>query len=121
MAKLQIEHFRKYPAWGRLTTKVLTPGARPPTDLPAPVLAAWEEAIDLEARLIERGQQEGQLRDGNPRALARLFSAMVSSFHAIDKQVSDAPENFSADEFLTLIAHTFVVSDGVRNRSPRRR
>jgi TetR/AcrR family transcriptional regulator len=121
MAKLQIDHFRKYPAWGRLTTKVLTPGARPPTDLPAPFVAAWEEAIGLEARLIDRGQQEGQLRGGNPRALARLFSAMVSSFHALDEQVSDAPENFSAEEFLTLIAQTFVVSDGVRNRSPRRR
>jgi TetR/AcrR family transcriptional regulator len=108
MAKLQIEHFREYPAWGRLTTRVLTPGARPPADLPAPFLAAWKEAIDLEAGLIERGQRDGQLRGGDPRALARLFSAMVSSFHAMDEQVSDTPEDFSADEFLTLIAQTFV-------------
>jgi AcrR family transcriptional regulator len=119
MAKLQIEHFRRYPAWGRLTTRVLTPGARPPTDLPAAFLAAWKEAIDLEAGLIERGQRDGQLRGGDPRALARLFSGMVSSFHAIDEQVSDAPENFSADEFLDLIAQTFVVGDTVRNQSPR--
>jgi AcrR family transcriptional regulator len=119
MAKLQIEHFRRYPAWGRLTTRVLTPGARPPTDLPAAFLAAWKEAIDLEAGLIERGQRDGQLRGGDPRALARLFSGMVSSFHAIDEQVSDAPENFSADEFLDLIAQTFVVGDTVRNQSRR--
>jgi AcrR family transcriptional regulator len=119
MAKLQIEHFRKYPAWGRLTTRVLTPGARPPTDLPGAFLAAWREAIDLEAGLIERGQRDGQLRGGDPRALARLFSAMVSSFHAIDEQVSDAPENFSAEEFLTLIEQMFVVSDEVRNQIPR--
>lgn len=121
MAKLQIEHFRRYPAWGRLTTRVLTPGARPPTDLPAAFLAAWKEAIDLEARLIERGQRDSQLRDGDPRALARLFSGMVSSFHAIDEQVSDAPETFSADEFLTLIAQTFAVSGPVRNQSRRQR
>lgn len=120
MAKLQIEHFRKYPAWGRLTTRVLTPVARPPADLPAPFLSAWKEAIDLEAGLIERGQRDGQLRGGDPRALARLFSAMVSSFHAMDEQVSDTPEDFSADEFLTLIAQTFVISDSVRNQSRRR-
>jgi hypothetical protein len=44
---------------------------------------------------------------------------MVSSFHAIDEQVSDAPETFSVDEFLTLIAQTFAVSGPVRNQSRR--
>jgi TetR/AcrR family transcriptional regulator len=119
MAKLQIEHFRKYPAWGRLTTRVLTPGARLPTDLPAPFLAAWKEAIDLEAQLFVRGQRVGQLRGGDPRALARLFSGMVSSFHAIDEQVSDAPEKLSTDEFLDLVAQTFAATGTVSSQNGR--
>ena len=109
MAKLQIEHFRTYPAWGRLTTRVLTLGVRPATDLPAAFLSAWKEAIDLEAGLIAHGQRDGLLHSGDPRALARLFSSLVTAFHAMDEQVSDDPEDFSADEFLTLIAQTFIV------------
>jgi hypothetical protein len=39
----------------------------------------------------------------------------------MDEQVSDTPEDFSADEFLTLIAQTFAVGDTVRNQSRRQR
>jgi AcrR family transcriptional regulator len=111
MAKLQIGHFRRYPAWGRLTTRVLTLGVRPATDLPAAFLSAYREAIDLEATLVARGQSEGLLRAGDPRALARLFSAMVTAYHAMDEEVSDDPEDFSSDEFLALIAQTFAAGE----------
>ena len=109
MARLQIEHFRRHPAWGRLTTRVLTPGARPTTDLPSKFLEAYQGAIDLEAGLFAEGQAEGTLRPGSPRAMARLFSALVTSFHSMDPQISDAGEDFSVAEFLALIARTFAV------------
>lgn len=109
LTRLQVSLFRKYPAWGRLTVRVLRPGIRPGTDLPASFLRAFNAAIDLEARLIARGQRAGVLRDGNPRALARLFSSLVSAFHGLDAQISDDPEDFSAEEFLALIRDTFTV------------
>jgi TetR/AcrR family transcriptional regulator len=108
MARLQIEHFRKYPAWGRLTTRVLTLGVQPTPDLPGTFLDAYRDAIDLEAGLIAKGQNDGSLRAGSPRALARLFSALVTAFHSMDSQVSDDAEDFAAEEFLTLIAQTFA-------------
>jgi TetR/AcrR family transcriptional regulator len=112
LARLQIDHFRRFPAWGRLTTRVLTLGMRPATDLPDSFLTAFNEAIDLEAGIIARGQRAGLLAAGDPRALARLFSAMVSAFHAMDEQVSDAPENLAADEFLALLGQTFIIGPG---------
>jgi AcrR family transcriptional regulator len=108
LAQLQVSHFRKYPAWGRLSTRVLTPGMRPATGVPASYLAAFQAAIDLEARLFARGQRAGVLRDGDPRALARLFSSLVSAFHAMD-EVGDQPEDFSAEDFLSVITRAFIV------------
>jgi AcrR family transcriptional regulator len=107
MARLQIEHFRRYPAWGRLTTRVLTAGVQPATTLPAAFHMAYRDAIELEAELIAGGQREGTLRPGDPRALARLFSALVTAFHTMDPEVSDDAEGFSVDEFLALVAQTF--------------
>ena len=106
MARLQIEHFRRHPAWGRLTTRVLTPGAT--IDLPSAFLEAYRNAIDLEAGLFAEGQAEGTLRPGSPKAMARMFSALVTSFHSMDPQISDDGEDFSVEEFLALIAQTFA-------------
>jgi TetR/AcrR family transcriptional regulator len=108
MAQMQAELFRAYPVWGRLTIRVLTPGIRP-VDLPASFPAGFKAAIDAEARLFERGQREGVLCEGDPRALARLFSSLVSAFHGLDTGVSDEPEDFSLPEFLELVRRTFVV------------
>ena len=107
MALLQIEHFRQYPAWGRLTTRVLTVGVQPATTLPASFEKAYRDAINLEAELIAQGQREGVLRAGNPHALARLFSALVTAFHTMDSEISDDAEDFRVDEFLGLVAQTF--------------
>lgn len=109
LARLQLNLFRKYPAWGRLIVRVLRPGVRPGSDLPVDFLRAFNAAMDLAAEIIARGQRAGVLRDGNPRALARLFSSLVSAFHGLDAQVSDDPEDFSAEEFLALIRDTFTV------------
>jgi AcrR family transcriptional regulator len=110
MARLQIEHFRRQPAWGRLTTRVLTLGVRPTADVPSAFLEAYRGAIDLEARLFAQGQAEGSLRQGSPRALARMFSALVTSFHTMDPQVADDSEDLAAESFLALVSHTFAAA-----------
>jgi hypothetical protein len=93
----------------------------PPAGSHFPPRGATQHGDDARAVLAASSLRDGQLRGGDPRALARLFSAMVSSFHAMDEQVSDTPEDFSAGEFLTLIAQTFAVGDSVRNQSRRQR
>lgn len=109
MARLQVEHYRKHPAWGRLTTRILAPGAQATSaEVPAGFQEGYRKAIELEAGIIAQGQREGVLRDGDPQALARMFSAMVSAFHLMDPEVSDDPAAFSVDEFLELVAHTFA-------------
>lgn len=108
MARMQIEYFRKYPAWGRLTTRVLTPGAAATAEVPTGFHEAYGRAIELEAGMIATGQREGVLRAGDPLALARMFSALVTSFHVMDPEVSDEPAGLDIEEFLTFVAQAFA-------------
>jgi AcrR family transcriptional regulator len=108
MARLQIEQFRRYPAWGRLTTRVLTLGFGRETTLPEEFRRAYRDAIDLEAGLIAAGQREGTIRAGAPHALARLFSSMVTAFHGMDPETSDDAEDLAVEEFLAIVAQTFA-------------
>jgi AcrR family transcriptional regulator len=109
MARLQIDYFRKYPAWGRLTTRVLTPGLPMTAEIPTGFRDGYRAAIELEAGMIAAGQREGVLKAGDPRALARLFSALVSTFHLMDAEVSDEPADLGVDEFLTFVTDAFAV------------
>jgi len=109
MARLQVEYFRKYPSWGRLTTRVLTPGAPAVGEVQSGFRESYRNAINLEAGMIVAGQREGVLRSGDPHALARMFSSLVTAFHLMDPAVSDDPADFDVEEFLTFIAQTFVV------------
>jgi len=109
MARLQIDYFRKYPAWGRLTTRVLTPGLPMTAEIPTGFRERYRAAIDLEAGMIATGQREGVLKAGDPRALARLFSSLVSTFHLMDSEVSDEPADLGVAEFLAFVADAFAV------------
>jgi AcrR family transcriptional regulator len=112
MARLQIEYFRTYPSWGRLTTRALTPGVPAEGEVQHGFRDAYRDAIDLEAALIAKGQREGVLRSGDPHALARMFSALVTAFHLMDPQVSDDPADLEVEEFLAFIGHTFATKPG---------
>lgn len=107
MARLQIEHFRRYPAWGRLTTRALTAGMPQGATLPAVFEKARREAIDIEAELFADGQRAGVLREGDPRALARLFSSLVTAFHDMDPDIGDDPAALDVDAFLAFIVRAF--------------
>jgi AcrR family transcriptional regulator len=109
MARIQVEYFRKFPSWGRMQTRALTPGVPAEAEVQRGFHEAYRNAINLEAKLIESGQREGVLRGGDPHALARMFSALVTSFHLMDPAVSDEPARLEVDEFLEFIAQAFVV------------
>jgi AcrR family transcriptional regulator len=117
MARLQVEYFRTYPNWGRLTTRALTPGLAAEAEVQSGFREAYRDAIDLEAQLIATGQREGVLRAGDPHALARMFSALVTAFHLMDPEVSDDPADLGVEEFLTFIAETFAARPSVVRRA----
>jgi hypothetical protein len=66
----------------------------------------------LQAGVFERGQQAGEMCEGDPQVLARLFSGIISAFQALDPQVmSDAPageERFPLTDLHALVDRTFV-------------
>ena len=56
--------------------------------------------MDLQADLFVRGQAAGRFRQGDPQALARLFSGLIAAFQSQDPEViSDRP---AADRGLPL-------------------
>jgi hypothetical protein len=87
---------------------VITPGVRQTDEVPTDFGQDYRNVIDLVEVLITTGQGEGVLRTGNPRALARMFSALVASFHVMDPEVSDYAIEFPAEEFLEFIGQTFA-------------
>ncbi|SEO59468.1 TetR/AcrR family transcriptional regulator [Trujillonella endophytica] len=109
LAELQVRWFREHPNWARITTAFVSPGAR--ADLPGGEIArnyegGYRWAMELQAGVIAAGQRDGLLRTGDPGALARMFSAMVSAHHVIDEQAGAA---LTLEEFLDLLRATFVV------------
>lgn len=108
LAEWQVRYFREHPRWARITTWFISPGAR--ADLPGGEIArTYEEgyrwAMELQAEVIAEGQRAGLLRTGDPLALARMFSAMVSAHHVIDEQAGAA---LSLEEFLDLVRAAFL-------------
>jgi AcrR family transcriptional regulator len=109
LARFQIEFFRRFPNWGRLQTRALTPGVPAEAELQRGFRDSYQDAIDLEAELFAAGQEEGVLRSGDPRALARMFSALITSFHLMDPEVSDDPADVEIEEFLSFVLEAFSV------------
>lgn len=110
MARFQIEYFRRFPHWGRLQTRTLTPGAQTTDEVQRGFSKAYQGAMEIESRIFAAGQAEGTIRSGDPVALARMFSALVTSFHLMDPLVSDNPAPLGIEEFLAFVEHSFSPS-----------
>lgn len=110
MARFEIGFFRDRPSFSRLyirsTTSILPiVGESAPT--------ATEEnakvAMAMESGVIARGQSQGRIRPGDPDALARMFSAMVQSFQAMDPElVEDSEHSLHLEEFLGMLTAAFA-------------
>ncbi|SEG84977.1 DNA-binding transcriptional regulator, AcrR family [Thermomonospora echinospora] len=109
MVRAQIEHRRKYPAWGQLHAQMTKIGGRGTGDVPAVYREFYHEIVGLLAGVIAEGQHEGTLRPGDPHALARLCSALIDSFTLMDPVISDEPEGIDAEDFLNFIRETFTL------------
>jgi len=93
LVDFEVGFFRQQPNFGRLylhySSAIMLTTER---DVDAYIADNYDEAMRLQSALIERGQAAGELRQGDPQVLARLFSGIVSAYQALDPAVmSDEP------------------------------
>jgi TetR/AcrR family transcriptional regulator len=98
MADAAIVNYRKHPHFARLVA--LAHAARLGSPLGAwqdspdeRVRTQYEQAMELEARVIGAAQARGEIRDGDRRALAHLFSVLVNSYLAVGAPVDDEDDD----------------------------
>jgi AcrR family transcriptional regulator len=97
-----IEFFRTCPAFCRISMRVYTVNLEvlPELDwLPE----SRGAAMDIYAGAIEQGQREGDLRPGDPNALAHLVSALVTAHHLLDPPLTGLATGVDLDEILEII------------------
>lgn len=116
LARYEVEYFRARPAFARLYLRsssiaTLVPDSTSARDVDAMLFASMNST----AALIAEGQRQGVLCPGNPAALARLLSGLVSAYQAVDAddRVDDA-RVFTIDEFCTLVSRTFASTPQAR-------
>jgi TetR/AcrR family transcriptional regulator len=108
LVDLEVGYFRDHPHFGRLFLRSSS-ATLMSTDRPvdAAIAANYDESMAIQAGVMERGQDSGEIRDGDPFVLARLFSGLISSYQALDPAVvSDEPEPGERLELSAL--HTIV-------------
>src|SRR4051794_41186443 len=103
LVDFEVEWFRRHRHFGRLYLRNSSATLQPTEGTEdAVVTDRYYESMKLQTELIRRGQEAGAFRTGDPEALARMFSGIVSTFQSLDPAVmSDDPmaeERMSLDE-----------------------
>lgn len=107
LAAWQVGFFRRYPNWGRLVLRggaIASPLATPADD--AQIQENFATAQRAQADLFRRGQQSGDLRQGSPAVLARMFSGLVSAFQAAEL-ATDPMTQLRVQDLLEVIEEGF--------------
>src|SRR5262249_34838018 len=112
LVDFEVEFFRKHPHFGQLYVRSASTTAPAPEAGESPQLAAnFTAAMTMQADLFRRGQESGDLRDGDPLVLARLFSGLVSAYQSLDPAVltgdPEAPERLSLGALHEIIDGAF--------------
>ncbi len=109
----EVGFFRAHPHFGRLYLRYSN-ATMLSADRAVDVVIRerYEEAMRLQAGLVERGQRAGVFRGGDPEVLARLFTGLMSAYQALDPAVvSDEPgagERLPLAELHAIVENTFV-------------
>jgi len=108
LAAWQVAFFRRYPHWSRLVLRggaIASPLVTPADD--AQIQENFAVAQRAQAELIRRGQQSGDLRQGSPALLARMFSGLVSAFQAAEL-AADPMAHLPVEDLLAVIEAAFA-------------
>jgi AcrR family transcriptional regulator len=114
LVDFEVGFFRARPHFGRLylrysTATTMSTGR----EIDAGVTINYDEAMQLQAGLFERGQVAGEFHPGDPHVFSRLFSGLISSYQAVDPAVvgeaAGDRERLPLPELHALIERTFVI------------
>ncbi|MFB9317918.1 TetR/AcrR family transcriptional regulator [Cryptosporangium minutisporangium] len=98
---------RRYPAFGRLSARVYSAGSDAPAGYHL-FEANYRTAMDLYASVIAEGQRRGTVRPGNPHALARLLSSLVSAYHRVDPELDPSGPTLTEQDFRRIVTRAFA-------------
>jgi AcrR family transcriptional regulator len=90
LADWQIGFFRVHPNFAHLVLRggaIAPPLSEPEQD--AEILDNFRTSLALQTGLFARGQAAGQIREGSPAVLARLFSGLISAHQTIELHAAD--------------------------------
>lgn len=110
VAEFEIAFFRDRPAFSRLylrSSASLVPTGAEAT--PSAVLENAAYALELHARVIEKGQSQGRIRPGDPHALGRLLMNMVQAFQVMDVELdAESEHHLVVDDFIAMVRSAFA-------------
>jgi AcrR family transcriptional regulator len=94
LVDFQIGFFRRHPHFGRLYLRYSSATSlSTDREIDIAMKQRYEDAMQLQAALIKRGQRAGVFRKGDPEVLARLFSGLISAYQALDPAVVSDDED----------------------------
>jgi TetR/AcrR family transcriptional regulator len=114
LVDFEVGFFRQHKHFARLYLRSSSIAAAPPQQTDEALRANYDRAMDVQAGVIERGQQRSEIREGDPYVLARLFSGLIATYQLLDPAtVSD--DDASGERLPLETLHDMV--DGAFRRS----
>ena len=94
LVDFEVGFFRRHRHFGRLYLRSANLGVMPPQlQADEQLQANVARAMEIQAGVFARGQETGELRDGDPYVLARMLSGLVATFQLLDPAiVGDGPD-----------------------------
>jgi TetR/AcrR family transcriptional regulator len=115
LVDFEVGFFRRHRHFGRLYLRTSSIAAAPPLQADEQLRANYARAMDIQAGVFERGQQRGEIRDGEPYVLARLFSGLVATYQLLDPAIvsddGEGGERLPLDSLHAIIDGAFRRAD----------
>jgi TetR/AcrR family transcriptional regulator len=115
LVDFEVGFFRRHKHFARLYLRSSSIAAAPPQPTDEALQANYARAMDIQADVIERGQRQGEIRDGDPYVLARLFSGLVATYQLLDPAIvsddTETGERLPLETLHDMIAAAFRRSD----------
>lgn len=115
LAQFQVEFFRSCRHFGRIFLRYSSIAhlAARNDQVDEAVARRYDEAMQMQADIFRRGQKSGEICDGDPFVLSRLFSGLISAFQSVDPAVvsdDDREEHLPLAELRALVARAFAAT-----------
>ncbi len=113
LVDFEITFFRTHPHFGRLYLRSSsTQVSLSELMIPNGLEENFTRAMDIQADLMRRGQEAGEIRSGDVQVLSRVLSGMVSAYQSLDPAVVsdgvDTSERFPLADLHAMVDGAFA-------------